>query len=295
MNKASELRKILNSEATILVPGVYDTFSAKIFKQAGFPVIYMSGSAVTSTITGGPDIGLITMTEMVMRARDIVLATDLPLISDADTGYGNPLNVIRTIREFEHAGIAGVHLEDQTLPKRCGHFQGKEVIPVPEMEKKIDAACYARENKDFLIIARTDARAVLGLDEAIFRAKRYIGAGADMIFLEAPQSEEEVRITAKALENIPLLINIVEGGKTPLMPFEKLAELGFKIVLYPTSSLRAIARSLQELAYHLYTYKSTIEILDQLVSFEERNKITGLAHVKELELRFSNSQNLKDS
>jgi len=282
------LRKILAHEKTILVPGAYDAFSAKILKQAGFKVVYMTGSGVTASLTGMPDVGILTMTEMVNQARNIVNAIDLPLICDADNGYGNPINVIRTVKEYERAGVAGIHIEDQVAPKKCGHFKGKQIISAEEMVKKIEAAIYAREDNDFLLIARTDARSVKGLDEALERARLYAEAGADMIFVESPQSIDELRIISDKLSDIPLLVNMVEGGKTPTLPFEDFQEMGFKIVLYPTSGIRAVAKILQELAGHLYRCKDTKDFEDRLVTFEGRNQITGLAHIKELEKRFVN-------
>lgn len=286
MKNARLLRESLSREKAILVPGAYDAFSAKILKQAGFEVIYMTGSGVTASLIGMPDVGVLTMTEMVNQARNIVNATDMPLICDADNGYGNPINVIRTVREYERVGVAGIHIEDQVSPKRCGHFEGKQVIPAKEMVKKIEAAIYARENDDFLLIARTDARSICGLEEALKRAQLYVEAGADMIFLESPQSIEELKTISKELSRNPLLVNMVEGGKTPILSFEELEEMGFKIVLYPTCGIRAVAKTMQELADHLYKYKDTKEFENRLVSFEGRNEITGLSHIKDLEEKF---------
>ena len=286
MDHAKVLRKILVEEKTILVPGCYDAFSAKILKQAGFKVIYMSGSAVTASLTGMPDVGLLTMTEMVNQSRNIVNATDLPVICDADNGYGNPINVIRTVKEYEGVGVAGIHIEDQVAPKKCGHFEGKQVISAEEMVKKIEAALYAREDKDFLLIARTDARTVKGFEEALKRARRYAEAGADMIFLESPLSVDELRIIADKLHDVWLLVNMVEGGKTPVLQFEELEAMGFKIVLYPTSGIRAVAKTLQEVAAHLYKDKYPRAFVDKLITFEGSNQITGLSDIIELEKRF---------
>lgn len=280
------LKEILREEATLLVPGCYDAVSAMILKQAGFRVLYMSGSAVTASIIGKPDVGLLTMTEMVNQARNIVNATDLPLICDADTGYGNPINVIRTVKEYERVGVAGIHIEDQPIPKRCGHFEGKAVISTEEMLGKIKAAIYAREDEDFLIIARTDARAVLGLEEALRRARIYADGGADMLFIEAPQSTEEIEIIASRLNDIPLLINMVEGGKTPTCEFNYLKEKGFKIVLYPTTGIRIVMKALQEFALHLKKKGNTEELEPRMVSFEMRNKILGLSEIIQLEEQF---------
>lgn len=287
MSNAKKLREILARESTVLVPGAYDAFSAKVLKQAGFEVIYMTGSGVTASVIGMPDVGLLTMSEMVQQARNIVNATDLPVICDADTGYGNALNVIRTVREYERAGAAGIHIEDQVAPKKCGHFEGKQVIAAEEMVKKIEAALYAREDDNFLLIARTDARSVIGLDEALRRAHRYAAAGADMIFLESPQTVEELEIIAKELREVPVLVNMVEGGKTPVLPFEELEAMGFKIVLYPTSGIRAVAKTLQDIATHLFAYRNTKAVAEHLISFEGKNKITGLAGTIDLEKKFS--------
>ena len=286
MRYTTQLRTVLGRDKTILVPGAYDAFSAKILKQAGFPVLYMTGSGVTASLTGMPDVGLLTMTEMVDQARRIVNAVDLPLICDADHGYGNPINVIRTVKEYERAQVAGIHIEDQVAPKKCGHFEGKQVIPVEEMCKKIEAALYAREDKDFLLIARTDARSILGLEEALRRARSYAEAGADMIFVESPQSTKELERISTELSGIPLLVNIVEGGKTPALPFQDLQQLGFKIVLYPTCGIRAVAKTLQDLAAHLHRFKDTKEFEPRLVSFKGRNEITGLSLIEELEKKF---------
>jgi carboxyvinyl-carboxyphosphonate phosphorylmutase len=280
------LREILREETTLLLPGCYDALTAKILKQAGFPVLYMSGSAVTASITGKPDVGLLTMTEMVNQARNIVNATDLPLICDADTGYGNAINVIRTVKEYERVGVAGIHIEDQQMPKRCGHFEGKAIITAEEMLGKIKAAIYAREDEDFLIIARTDARAVLGLEEALRRARIYADGGADMLFIEAPQSTEEIEIIASRLNDIPLLINMVEGGKTPTFEFNYLKEKGVKIVLYPTTGIRIVMKALQEFALHLKKKGNTKELEPRMVSFEMRNKLLGLSEINELEEQF---------
>jgi len=287
MSYAKTLREVLNRETTILVPGAYDAFSAKILKQAGFEVIYMTGSGVTASVIGMPDVGLLTMSEMVNQARHIVNATDLPVICDADTGYGNALNVIRTVREYERAGVAGIHMEDQVAPKKCGHFEGKQVIAAEEMVKKIEAALYAREDENFLLIARTDARSIMGLDEALRRAHRYVAAGADMIFLESPQTVEELELIARELHGVPLLVNMVEGGKTPVLPFEELEKMGFKIVLYPTSTIRAVAKTVQDIATHLFAHKNPKGVEQLLIPFEEKNQITGLSEIVALENKFS--------
>ncbi len=286
MSYAKQLREILAREKTVLVPGAYDAFSAKIYKQAGFDIIYMTGSGVTASLIGMPDMGLLTMTEMANQARNIVNAVDLPVICDADNGYGNPINVVRTVKEYEQAGVAGIHIEDQVAPKRCGHFEGKQVIPAKEMVKKIEAALYARRDDNFLLIARTDARSVVGLDEALLRGRLYWEAGADMVFIESPQSREELKVVAETFHGVPLLVNMVEGGRTPVLSFEELKEMGFTIVLYPTASIRAAGKTLQELAAHLFQHKNTKEFEERLIDFTGRNEVTGLSEIEELEKRF---------
>ena len=290
MKHREVLKEKLAREGTILVPGAYDAFSAKILKQAGFEILYMSGSGVTASLTGMPDVGILTMTEMVNQARRIILATDLPLICDADTGYGNPINVIRTVKAYENAGAAGIHMEDQVSPKRCGHFEGKQLLPAREMIAKIKAALFAREDDHFLLIARTDARSVSGLEEALERARLYFEAGADMIFIESPHSREEVEIIADRLSHIPLLVNMVEGGKTPVLPFEELERMGYKIVLYPTSSIRAAAKILKDFAMHLFERRDSLGFEERLITFEGRNEITGLSEIEALEKRYVHTQ-----
>ena len=232
-----------------------------------------------------PDLGFLTMTEMVAHARNIVQATRLPVIADADTGYGNALNVMRTIREYEKAGVAGVHIEDQVAPKRCGHFAGKEVISREEMIGKIKAALDAREDPSLVIIARTDARAVLGLEGAIERGIAYSQAGADMIFVDAPESTDELRMIAKSIP-APVMANMSEGGKTPLLGATELEEMGYRLVIYPRSAAGAAAKAIQDLMAVLKQDGTTKNFLDRIVSFEGRNRITGLAHYQDLEKKF---------
>ena len=191
----------------ILAPGAYDALTARLIEQAGFPAVYMTGFGTSASLLGRPDVGLLTMSQMVDNARRIVQAVDVPVIADADTGYGNPLNVIRTVQEYELAGVSAIHMEDQVTPKKCGHMENKQVIAATEMIEKIQAAVEARRSDDFLIIARTDARAVEGLDSAVRRARAYREAGADILFIEAPQNEEEVALVARAFPGVPLLFN----------------------------------------------------------------------------------------
>jgi methylisocitrate lyase len=279
------LRDFLGAREILIAPGAHNAFTARIIEQAGFQTVYLTGSGASMDLLGMPDLGFLTMTEMVSHARNIVQATRLPVIADADTGYGNALNVMRTIREYEKAGVAGVHIEDQVAPKRCGHFAGKEVISREEMVGKIEAALDARNDPDFLIIARTDARAVLGLAEAVERGRAYRKAGADMIFVDAPESEEELRVIARSIPG-PLMANLSEGGKTPLLSARELQDMGYRLVIYPRSAAGAAAKAIQDLMSVLKKEGTTKSFLDRMVSFEGRNRITGLAHYQELEEKY---------
>ncbi len=279
------LRDLLMRPEILIAPGAHNAFTARIIEQAGFKAVYLTGSGASMDLLGKPDLGFLTMTEMVGHARNIVQATRLPVVADADTGYGNALNVMRTIKEYERTGVAGVHIEDQVAPKRCGHFAGKEVISREEMIGKIEAALDARRDPDFMIIARTDARAVLGLEEAIERGKAYRKAGADMIFVDAPESEEELRVISRSIPG-PLMVNMSEGGKTPLISARELQEMGYRLVIYPRSAAGAAAKAIQDLMAVLKRDGTTKNFLDRIVSFEGRNQITGLAHYQELEKKY---------
>ena len=231
MLAAGRLRALLAREEMIVAPGAYDAVSALTIQQAGFAAVYMTGSGTAASL-GFPDIGLVTMTEMVENAARIARSVSIPLIADADTGYGNELNVTRTVREYEARGVAGLHIEDQVAPKRCGHLEGKEVVPREAFVSKIRAAVNARISPDFVVIARTDARAVLGLDEAIARANEALEAGADIAFVEAAQTLEEVAAIPRRVRG-PCLLNMVSGGKTPIIGFDEAAAMGYRIAILP--------------------------------------------------------------
>jgi methylisocitrate lyase len=286
MKKMTRLRNLLKEPGIVVAPGAHDAFTAKIIEQTGgFQAVYMTGSGAAMSLIGEPDVGLLTMTEMVTHARNIANAVTLPIIADADTGYGNAINVARTVREYERAGVAAIHIEDQITPKKCGHFEGKQVVSETEMLGKIRAAVDAREDPDFVLIARTDARAVLGLEEAIKRARAYVEAGADAIFVEAPQSLEELNIIVQSI-NAPLLVNMDEGTKTPLLTIRDLEEMGYKIVIFPRSAPSAAAKTIQELMQLLKETGTTQGFTDRIVTFEERNLITGLSRYKEMERKY---------
>src|SRR6202047_4136026 len=244
-NQRATFRELLAEAEPVIAPGAYDALTARLIEQAGFPAVYMTGFGTSASLLGRPDVGLLTMSQMVDNARRIAQAVDVPVIADADTGYGNPLNVIRTVQEYELAGVSAIHIEDQVMPKKCGHMENKQVIAAAEMTEKIRAAVEARSSSDFLIIARTDARAVEGLDSALRRARAYREAGADILFVEAPQNEDEVAQVARAFPNMPLLFNWAGGGKPPPLPLERLNDLGYRIVIFPISALLTAAKAVR--------------------------------------------------
>ena len=285
--KPPQLAEMVRGPEPILAPGAYDALSARMIEQAGFPAVYMTGFGTSASLLGRPDVGLLTMSQMVDNARRIAQAVELPVIADADTGYGNPLNVIRTVQEYELAGVSAIHIEDQAMPKKCGHMENKQVVPTAEMTAKIHAAVEARRSNDFLIIARTDARAVEGLDSALRRAKAYREAGADILFIEAPQDKEEVAQVARAFPDVPLLFNWAEGGKTPPMPLQQLKELGYRIVIFPISALLVAAKAIRAALAEIKTEGTPARIFPDRTSFQEFNEMIGLAEIQQLERRFA--------
>jgi 2-methylisocitrate lyase-like PEP mutase family enzyme len=252
---------------------------------AGFSVLYVSGGAVARS-TGVPDVGLMTMSEVLDRTRQIVDAVDCPVIADADTGYGGSLNVRRTVREFERIGVAGIHLEDQATPKRCGHYEHKTLVEPGAMVARIQAALDVRVDPRFIVIARTDARAVEGLEAALARSRRYVEAGADMLFVEAPESEQEIEAIAAAFDT-PLVINMFQGGKTPLLPASRLQELGYSLMLVPSDLQRAAIHGMQRAAETLLGEGSTASFAGNMVSFAERERLVELESYVELDDRYA--------
>ncbi|GAB6174132.1 isocitrate lyase/PEP mutase family protein [Paradesulfitobacterium aromaticivorans] len=284
MRTTTQLRNLLEADELIVAPGAADALVARIIEQTGFPALYLTGAGVAYTSIG-PDLGLLGMSEMVSRLEYICEAVSIPVIADGDTGYGNALSVIRTVRAYEKAGAAAIQLEDQVMPKKCGHLAGKQLIEASEMVNKIKSAVDARKDRDFMIVARTDARAVLGLESAIERAQLYREAGADVIFVEAPESVEEMRQLNSKIK-APTLANMVEGGKTPLLPNQKLAEMGYKIVIYPNSAIRVIARAVSNLMRSLKESGTTQGEFEQMFLFDKVNDIIGLAQWRELEKKY---------
>jgi 2,3-dimethylmalate lyase len=287
MRTTTRLRQLLAGPNLLVAPGAYDALSARLIAQAGFPAVYMTGFGTAASVLGQPDVGLLTMSEMVARASALAsVVGDLPLIADADTGYGNPINVRRTIREYEQAGVAGLHIEDQIWPKKCGHMEGKQVIPMGEMAQKVRAAVDARQDPDFVIIARTDANAVNGLEDALRRGRAYRDAGADVIFIEAPRSIEELQAIAQAFPDTPLLFNWAESGKTPLLTLDEISALGFKLVIFPVSLLFAATHAMLALLEVLKQGETPAPFSPRMVTFAQFTQHIGLPEIQDLERRY---------
>jgi methylisocitrate lyase len=273
--KRTRVEAILDEHKAIVFPGVYDTLSAKLASKAGFPMAFISGYSVAATAIGEPDFGLLTQTEIVEQARRVCRSVEIPIIVDADTGYGNPLNVIRTVRELIDAGAAGCFLEDQQWPKKCGHMRGKRVIEREEYLDKIRAAVDTRSDADFFIVARTDSLAVLGLDEAMARVTEARALGANASFVEAPSSLAEMGEIGRRAPG-PVVANMIEKGRTPVLPKEKLVELGFHLILYPLAGLFAAAHGLAAIYEKIRRDNTTLGAEGQLMAFDEFNELIGV-------------------
>jgi 2-methylisocitrate lyase-like PEP mutase family enzyme len=285
MSPRQIFKQLLKRDKLLVAPGCFDGLSARLVEAAGFEALYLSGGAVARSM-GLPDIGLVTMSEVIERAAQVVAAVKIPVIADADTGYGNAINLVRTVREYERVGVAAIHIEDQITPKRCGHLDGKEVISLAEMEKKLEAALASRSDPEFCIIARTDVRGVHGLDDAIKRGRAFARLGVDVVFIEAPQSEAELEEIPRALPDIPLLVNVFKGGKTPMLPVERLQRMGYRIAIYPSETQRAALHAMTQ-ALNLLNREGTTEAMDQaLTTFKERDQIVGLDDWQQLERQF---------
>jgi len=291
MRATTRLHELLAGPDLLVAPGAYDALSARLIAQAGFSAVYMTGFGTAASVLGQPDVGLLTMSEMVSHASALAAVVgDLPLIADADTGYGNPINVRRTVHEYERAGVAAIHIEDQVWPKKCGHMEGKQVIPLDEMVQKIRAAVDARRDPDFVVIARTDANAVYGLEDALRRGQAYREAGADVIFIEAPRSLEELRAIAQTFPDVPLLYNWAESGKTPLLSLEEIHALGFKLVIFPASLLFAATHTLLSLLEVLKQGQTPTVFAERMISFSQFTDQVGLPDIQSLERRYGVNQ-----
>ena len=282
----TRLRRMLREPGIIMAPGAYDCLTARIIEQAGFPAVYMTGAGTSVARLGYPDLALATMTEMVANAADIAAAIEVPVIADADTGYGGILNIQRTIRQYERSGVAAVHIEDQEFPKRCGHLDNKRVISPEDMVGKIQAAVDARTDDDFVIIVRTDALAVTDWDDTMRRCEAYTKAGADVLFVEALRSPEEAERAARSLE-LPLLYNFVETGKSPLIPAQELERLGFKLVIYPASALLTVSKVVSDLMRDLMTRGTTAHLVENMVSLQDCFESVGLSEMLALDESYS--------
>lgn len=283
--KQTTIHRLLRNHGSLALPGVFDTLSARIAEKTGFPMSFVSGYSVAATTIGEPDLGLLTQTEMLDRARTICGSVHIPIIVDADTGYGNPLNVFRTVKQLVAAGAAGCFLEDQVWPKRCGHMRGKQVIDKDEYLQKIRAAVEARGNADFFIVARTDALAVMGMDEAIHRVVEARALGADGSFVEAPTSQEELSEIGRRSPR-PNVANMIEGGRTPVIETTILATMGFDIILYPLAGLFAAAQAIQEIYGHLANKETTTGLRNTLMNFQQFNGLIGVEEKHQLAERF---------
>jgi len=285
VSKGQLIRQALRAQGQLIMPGVYDALSAKIAARAGFEVIFITGYSLSATLLGEPDFGLLTQSEVVGAAQRICAVVDTPVIVDADTGYGNAINVMRTVQDLIRAGAAGMFLEDQVWPKRCGHMKGKQVIALDEQLKKLRAAVEAKQGGDFFIVARTDSRQALGLTEAITRGLAFKEAGADAVFIEAPESKEEMKEIAHQVQG-PLVANMLERGVTPLMGPKELKELGFDLIVWPLAPLYSAAQSLTEVYTTLRRDGSTLAILDRLMPFDDFNRIVGLEEKYALDAKY---------
>ncbi|SIQ51655.1 oxaloacetate decarboxylase [Pseudacidovorax sp. RU35E] len=280
------LRRQLVPGAGLMMPGAANSLTARLIEAAGHPLLMVSGAAVANTFLGVPDIGLSSVTELALHVDAIRDAVDIPIVVDADTGFGNALNVRRTVRTLERAGANAIMLEDQTYPKRCGHFDGKSVVPAAEMVAKIHAAVDARNDADLVILARTDARAVEGLEAAMQRARDYLDAGADMLFIEAPLSRDELLAIPREVPGLHLC-NMVVGGRTPLLPREELARAGFAAICYANAALQASALAMRSVLAHLHNHGDVAGVQAQLMSFAERQSMLGAEDYVELARRYA--------
>jgi len=285
MKKTALLRKLIEDKEILMIPVAHDALCARIAEQSGFKAIFTAGYANSAALLGMPDISLLTLTEMVEVASRVADAVSIPVFADGDTGHGNISNVIRTVQQFEKAGVAGLFIEDQVHPKRCGHMAGKQVITPKEMVSKIKAALDARLDPDFIIMARTDAIAVNGIDDAIQRANHYKEAGADLIFVEAPESVEQMRMIIRDVDAYHL-VNMLPGGRTPLLNARELQEIGYSAVAYATACTYTIAKAVQELFESLHKTGTTAGFEDRMMRFDEFNRLVGLERIREQEEAF---------
>lgn len=280
--------RLANDPSILVVPGAADAITARVVEECGFDAVYVTGAGFANASFGRPDVGLVTASEVVTHVQRIAEVVNIPVIVDADTGYGGVLNVRRTVQQLERAGAAAIQLEDQVSPKRCGHFEGNTVVPVEEMLRKLSAAIDARQDPDLLVIARTDARQTEGYDDAVRRAQAYAAAGADAVFVEAPRTLDELRRLPKLIE-VPLIANMVEGGKTPLLNSRELDEMGFRVALFANTALRTGVKAVFEAMQTLRVDGGSERLLDRMLTWEERQRLIGLPEMEALEERYFRS------
>lgn len=293
MTKTEKFKKFLEEPGSFMLPGAFDSMSARLIEETGFKSIYATGAGISNAQLGWADVGLTSLKEVVDVVARMADVTTIPIVVDADTGFGNAINVTRTIREFERAGVAAIQMEDQVSPKKCGHFSGKDVISKNEMVYKIKAALDTRQDENLSIIARTDALAVYGMDEALERAHAYVEAGADVIFVEAPTSIEQLYTISNSLKDVPLILNLVEGGKTPLVSLQEAEEMGFKISLCANTALRSAIKGITDSLRILKEDGSQKNVIDLICTWEERQSLFKLDQVKEWEKEYLYNANLK--
>lgn len=290
-NMAKRLRERLKEDRILIAPGAHDVLTAKIIEKVGFEAVYMTGYGTSASMLGMPDVGLLTLTEMARRASNIVEAVNVPVIADADTGYGNAVNVMRTVREYEKAGVACIQLEDQVAPKKCGHMLGREIISAEEMVGKIKAACDARRG-DTLIMARTDARTNYGIEEALERGRLYEEAGADILFIESVETIDEMKMVTSSF-NVPVLANMLEHGRTPLLSRDELEEIGYDLAIFCVASTYVAAKAVMDLMIHLKETGRTNDYMDKMITFEEFNRLIGLPEIREIEKKYATGRNVE--
>ena len=286
MDETGTLKQLLARDQILVAPCCYDMISARLIERAGFEAVYLGGYAHVASHLGLPDAGLATFSEMLERVHNLVRCVGVPVLADGDTGYGNALNMRRTVQEYEQAGAQAIQVEDQEMPKKCGHTPGKRLVEAREMALKIEAAALSRRSDDFIIIARTDAIAVLGLDEAVRRGKLYEEAGADIVFLEAPTTIEELKAAATSF-GVPTMANMIEGGKTPLLSTAELEELGFRIAAYPHSLILTCIRSIQKTLTALKEQGITKGVVEDMADFSELDELIGFPEAREWEAKYS--------
>lgn len=285
MSHLEKLNQLMKKKGIIVAPGCYDALTAKIIEKSGFEALYMTGAGVSISTLGIADVGLTTLSEMLTRVSQISQAVDIPLIADGDTGYGNPLNVYRTVKEYERAGASAIHLEDQVMPKKCGHELGRKLVPVEEMKRKIRAAQDARKSSQFLIIARTDARTEYGFEEALSRAKAYEEVGADVLFVESLQTVEEMKELHNRVQ-APTFANMVEGGRTPLLSAQELEAIGYKIAIFPNALTRVMTRAAMDLLKELREKGTTREMLDRMFTHGQLFELFDFPYWVDLEKKY---------